>query len=53
MNHRARISGNCLSFLSRQLSTMLHAGIPIVQALDMVQEKADDTKTKGNLCQYL
>ena len=30
----------------RQLSTMIGAGIPIIQALDMVQDKADDARTK-------
>lgn len=42
-----RLKLKSLVVYCRQLSTMLHAGIPIVQALDMVQEKADDAKTKG------
>ncbi len=35
-----------LVIFCRQLSTMIGAGIPIVQALDMVQSKADDMKSK-------
>ena len=35
-----------LVIFCRQLSTMIGAGIPIIQALDMVQNKADDARTK-------
>lgn len=42
-----RLKMKNLVIFCRQLSTMLHAGIPIVQALDMVSDKADDSKTKS------
>lgn len=35
-----------LVVFSRQLSTMIAAGIPIIQALDMLQSKADNKRSK-------
>lgn len=42
----AKLKLKSLVIYCRQLSTMIGAGIPIVQALDMVQDKADDARTK-------
>lgn len=41
-----KLSTKNLVVFSRQLSTMIAAGIPIIQALDMLQSKADNKRSK-------
>ena len=41
-----KLSVKSLVVFSRQLSTMIAAGIPIIQALDMLQSKADNKRSK-------
>jgi len=41
-----KLSTKSLVVFSRQLSTMIAAGIPIIQALDMLQSKADNKRSK-------
>lgn len=41
-----KLNTKSLVVFSRQLSTMIAAGIPIIQALDMLQSKADNKRSK-------
>lgn len=41
-----KLSVKSLVIFSRQLSTMIAAGIPIIQALDMLQSKADNKRSR-------
>lgn len=41
-----RLKVKHLVVFSRQMSTMISAGIPIIQALDMLQDKAENKRTK-------
>jgi len=41
-----KLSTKSLVVFSRQLSTMIAAGIPIIQALDMLQNKADNKRSR-------
>jgi type IV pilus assembly protein PilC len=41
-----KLGNKSLVVFSRQLSTMIAAGIPIIQALDMLQSKADNKRSK-------
>lgn len=41
-----KLSTKSLVVFARQLSTMIAAGIPIIQALDMLQSKADNKRSK-------
>ena len=42
----SKLKMKSLVIFCRQLGTMVTSGIPIMQALDMLQSKADNTKTK-------
>ncbi len=41
-----KLNTKSLVVFARQLSTMIAAGIPIIQALDMLQSKADNKRTR-------
>src|SRR5690554_6052089 len=45
-NSAGKLKTKHLVVFSRQLGTMIYSGIPIIQALDLLQEKANDRKSK-------
>lgn len=45
-NTAGRLKVKNLVVFARQLGTMIQSGIPIIQALDLLQNKANDKKSK-------
>ncbi len=46
-NTAGKLKVKNLVIFSRQLGTMIYSGIPIIQALDLLQDKANDRKSKA------
>ncbi|WP_129597738.1 type II secretion system F family protein [Anaerophilus nitritogenes] len=48
-NFRSKICSNDLAIFSRQIFTMIHAGIPILQSIESIEEQTENKKFKNTL----